>query len=520
MRRSLDFSGRLAILASLVLGWILAPTLAEAGVATPAGAKDKDEAVRESVVKIYSTIRPPDPFRPWQKGGQQEATGTGVVIDGKRILTNAHVVSYATQVSVEPSGSGEKLAASVLFSAPGIDLALLKLEDESFFEKRVPLPRAENLPEIKESVTVYGYPTGGSSLSITKGIVSRIEFVPYGDRTEALRIQIDAAVNPGNSGGPALVEDKMIGLVNSGIRGADNIGYIIPAEEVEIFLKDVSDGNYDGKPTLRVGLQTLENEALRAKLGFSKRAVGMVVHDSDTLKEDGNPLRPWDVLLKVGDHEIDNVGKVKVRDDLRLRFQYYIQSLAQSQPAEKSGKVPMTIVRDGKEELVQVPVTNKHDELITSLRGKYPSYFIYGPLVFSPATAEFIGATGGNQLVYPLIASPLALRRTDKTAFPGEELVVVSTPMFAHKIGKGYDNPWTKVVKEINGVRIKNLRHLVETLRDASDKYVTLSFDDKASETMVFDRAEVLKATDDILSDNGIRQQASDDVAPIWTKKP
>ena len=79
----------------------------------------------------------------------------------------------------------------------------------------------------------------------------------------ALRIQIDAAVNPGNSGGPALVGDKMIGLVNSGIRGADNIGYIIPSEEVDLFLNDIGDGKYDGKPMIRDQLQTLENDALR-----------------------------------------------------------------------------------------------------------------------------------------------------------------------------------------------------------------------------------------------------------------
>jgi len=91
--------------------------------------------------------------------------------------------------------------------------------------------------------------------------------------------------------------------------------------------------------------------------------------------------------------------------------------------------------------------------------------------------------------------------------------------MFPHKIGKGYSNPLAKVVKDVNGVKIKNLKHLVETLRDSKDKYVSITFDDRNSETIVFDRQEVLKATDEILSDNSVRQQASDDIAPIWSKR-
>ncbi|HEY2156836.1 MAG TPA: trypsin-like peptidase domain-containing protein, partial [Isosphaeraceae bacterium] len=535
----------------------------------------------------------PDPIRPWQKGSTHEASGSGMVIEGKRVLTNAHVVLYASQVFVQPNGSGEKIAATVEGIAPGIDLALLKLEDEAFFDKRPPLPRTEGLPEIKEAVLVYGYPTGGTSLSLTKGIVSRIEFVPYNSGTHGLRIQVDAPINPGNSGGPALVNDKVIGLAFSRLGGGDNIGYIIPSEEIDLFLKDVADGKYEGKPALMDGLATFENDVLKGKLNM-KRAVGMIVHDparddkviglafsrlgggdnigyiipseeidlfmkdvadgkydgkpslmdglatfeNDALKgklnmkravgmivhdlprEDDKdyPLKEWDVVVKIGDKEIDNVGMVPIRDNLRVKFQYLVQKFA------NDGKVALTIVRDGKEQVVQVPVAPRHDELIQPLMGKYPDYFIYGPMVFSTATAEFlsnlerIGAQYFSMFSY--IGSPLVTRRGDKAKFPGEELVVVSSPMFPHKTAKGYSNPIAKVVKSVNGTRIKNIRHLVETLRDSKDKYIVVEFDDRASEAIVFDRKEVLQATEEILSDNSVRQQFSEDLAPIWSKKP
>ena len=103
-----------------------------------------------------------------------------------------------------------------------------------------PLARATNCPPMKDTVMVYGFPTGGTNLSITKGIVSRIEFAGYNFPVSGLRIQIDAAINPGNSGGPALSGDEMIGLAFSRLGGADNIGYIIPVEEIEFFLKDIA----------------------------------------------------------------------------------------------------------------------------------------------------------------------------------------------------------------------------------------------------------------------------------------
>src|ERR1700722_8277506 len=180
--------------------------------------------VANAVVKVFSTMRYPDPSRPWSKQAPTEATASGVIIEGKRILTNAHAVLYASQVQVQPNQSGDKISATVVAVAHGIDLAVLKLDDESIFNTRAPIARAPVLPQIKDAVLAYGFPAGGTSLSITKGIVSRIEFAPYGYSVSGLRIQIDAAINPGNSGGPAVAGDKMIGLAFSALNNAQNIG--------------------------------------------------------------------------------------------------------------------------------------------------------------------------------------------------------------------------------------------------------------------------------------------------------
>jgi S1-C subfamily serine protease len=484
---------------------------------TPLPVAEAPGRVENSVVKIFSTMRYPDAFRPWTKQAPTEATGSGVVIEGNRILTNAHVVRYASQVQVQANQSGEKISATVEYIAYGIDLAVLKLDDETLFSTRPPLPRANTLPDVKDIVMAYGYPTGGTELSITKGIVSRIEFTGYNGPTSGLRIQIDAAINPGNSGGPAVVGDKMIGLAFSGLGGADNIGYIIPSEEIELFLADVADGTYDGKPGLFDDLQTLENPALRAFLKLSPTAKGMVVH-SPSSDSASYPLREWDLITHIGTTPIDEDGMIRIGPNLRVRFAYLVQKAA------RNGTVPLTVVRAGKELAIELPVVTERVQLLPELRGDYPPYFIFGPMVFSRATSSFVSGVAGNKVQIPFLycygASPLMLRLGDQPAFPGEELVVVCSPFFPHKLSKGYSNPVTSVVKSVNGIAIKNLAHLVEVLRDNRDEFIVIESDQRGGEGLVFKRKEMLSATDEILSDNGVRAQGSASMLTIWNAKP
>jgi S1-C subfamily serine protease len=478
---------------------------------------DRPPAIENSVVKVFATMRYPDPFKPWTKQAPSEVTASGVVIEGRRILTNAHVVLYATQVQIQANAAGDKVPATVVAVAPGIDLAVLQLDDAAFFDAHPPVARASKLPQIKDAVLAYGFPAGGNSLSITKGIVSRIEFVAYNYPVSGLRIQVDAAINPGNSGGPAIAGDKMIGLAFSKLGGdTQNIGYIIPNEEVELFLKDIADGRYDGKPAMYDELQTLENPALREYLKLDKTVEGMVVHRP--YKTDASyPLKEWDVLTRIGDTPIDNQGMVKLDKDLRVSFAYLIQRSA------NDGKVPMTIVRAGKPMQIQLPVSAQHPTLVTDLAGRYPSYFIYGPLVFSTATWQLVSSFENNAgllRILGAVKSPLITRALDPPDAETEELVVISSPFFPHKLANGYSNPAGSVVYSVNGTHVRSLNHLVAVLRDLKDPFVTIEFDQKGNEALVFSRAAMLAATDDILTDNGVRAQGSPNMMSVWQGKP
>ncbi|MFZ0613339.1 MAG: serine protease, partial [Desulfobacterales bacterium] len=165
--------------------------------------------IRDSIVKIFCVSNSPDYDNPWNRRGPKRGHGSGCIISGNMILTNAHVVSDHTFIQVQLNGHPDKFNARVQFISHEADLALLTVEDPSIFNDVEDLKLAD-LPQVMDKVIVYGFPEGGDTLSTTTGVISRIEHRPYAHSLKRLlAIQIDAAINPGNSGGPALVGDKV-----------------------------------------------------------------------------------------------------------------------------------------------------------------------------------------------------------------------------------------------------------------------------------------------------------------------
>lgn len=473
-------------------------------------------APEDSVVRVTATTRWPNPLRPWTSGAVSDSSGSGTVIDGRRVLTNAHVVLYATDVQVQPRRGGGKVSAKVAWLNPDMDLAVLTVDDPKFFDKCPPLARSRKLPKVQDNVSVYGFPVGGTDLSVTKGVVSRIDFGQYYQTGQGLMLQVSAAVNPGNSGGPAVVGDKMVGLVWGRLSDQQNIGYLIPCEEIDLFLEDVKDGRYDGKWVEAAGtlLQRAENPTLRRFLKLDADARGMLLLPPRRPPA-GYPFREFDLLTRIGPYDIDSDGMVQLPDDLRVNFYTVVDRLA------KDGAVPVTVVRDGLPREEKLAVARGDHRLVRNFVGQKLPYFIHGPLVFAPATVDGLRLYRQARPDLFGLSGPLTARLADKVRFPGEELVVVTSPLFQHKITQGYDQPLGQVVASVNGKAVRNLAHLVELLRDSSDEYLTFRFAEEGAEVLVFRRDELERATDEILEDNGIRpgRRGSEEVMKVWEAK-
>ena len=99
------------------------------------------------------------------------------------------------------------------------------------------------------------------------------------------------------------------------------------------------------------------------------------------------PLHIDDVLTRVGDHVIDNNGMVRIEEDRLIKYLYLVQRQS------RNGSLPLTVLRDGKEIKLDVPIDASREQLFPALYANPPSYFIYGPLAFTEASDEYIHDT-------------------------------------------------------------------------------------------------------------------------------
>ena len=153
-------------------------------------------------------------------------------------MTNAHVVSWSKHILVQRYQDPQLYPAKIEFIGHDCDLAVLQVDDPAFFDGINPLHIGE-LPEVRSTVTTYGYPAGGQQISYTRGVISRIEMQRYSHiyNRSLLAVQTDAAINPGNSGGPALQDDRVVGVSFQGRPGLENAGFFIPPNIIATFSK-------------------------------------------------------------------------------------------------------------------------------------------------------------------------------------------------------------------------------------------------------------------------------------------
>src|SRR6266404_5315947 len=228
-----------------------------------------------SVIQIMTFAQQPVWDAPWRFDAVRRLGGSGFVIKGKRIMTNAHVISWGRQIIVRKYQDPKPYVAEVEYVGHDCDLAVLTVQDEHFFEHLEPLELGD-LPKVRSAVITYGYPAGGEEISYTRGVVSRIELETYahiGNR-RLLSAQTDAAINPGNSGGPVLQDERVVGVAFQGIPDLQSTGFFIPPPVIEHFMKDIEDKKYDGFPQAGMRVVPLQNPAYRSVLKLPDNNVG------------------------------------------------------------------------------------------------------------------------------------------------------------------------------------------------------------------------------------------------------
>ena len=462
--------------------------------------------IQNSVVRISATDVEPDYKAPWNSGAIQRGVGAGFVVSGGRIMTNAHVVSNSRYLTVERDGDPNKYPARVLFVAHDCDLALIQVAAPEFGRNMVPLTFG-GIPELESTVSAYGYPIGGERMSVTTGIVSRIDFQLYTHSSidSHLAIQISAQINPGNSGGPVMQSGKVVGVAFQGYSGdvAQGVAYMIPTPVINRFLRDVEDGRYDRYVDLGVTYSKLQNPAQRRFLGLKDDDRGVLINSVIAAGAASKALRMGDVLLAIDDHPIASDSFVEL-EGTRVEMPEVVERKF------KGDSVKLDIVRDKQPMTVTVELGPLWPYL---LQGRHydvqPRYVVYGGLLFQPLSLDMMQAY-----------QPQDLRlRHYFDYFVSEQIylehpeVIVLTNILPDPINT-YQTPYRgSIVDEINGTKIRTLDDLAKSFAETPETFVVRLIGD--GPPLVLDRQQVEAARERIKTRyNVVREQNLNEQPP------
>jgi S1-C subfamily serine protease len=451
----------LAVAAVLALG-----AVAPAAERAPAGGN----GVAASVMYVQVFRSAFDWSQPWRQEGVTSASGSGFVIAGGWILTNAHVIADARQILVRRPDQANPYVATLEAVGNDCDLAVLRVADAAFARGLRPLA------------------FGGQDVSSTAGIVSRIESRGYvhSGADAHLVVQTDAAINPGNSGGPVVQDGRVVGVAFQGFPGADNMGFFIPVPIVRHFLTNLEDGHYDGFPDSGLSTTPLLSPAYRRERALPAGRSGVVV---DRVAPGGTTegvLRPGDVLLSVEGRAIADDRTIRL-DDARVTFEHAIDML------QVGARAHFSVWRDGEERALEAPARRiaRYDRSRNQY-GVAPDYVVYAGLVFMRLEAELLKTLGRG---WPRSANrDLVWDQLFREAECPEEAdrdVIVLTRVLRHAVNSQMAMNLPLGVERINGRPIRSLADVVEAFGSNRGHFHRIEFEgDGGVEALDREKAE------------------------------
>jgi serine protease Do len=443
--------------------------------------REIQDRAQDTVVQIFVQGVRVDMLHPYGTPEQVCCSGSGFFINEQGdIITNAHVVDEAVGIWIQiPSLGKRPVAVDLVSICHERDLALLKLsEDDRRFVcdtlGKIPFLPLGNSDSVRraDEVLVLGYPLGQQSLKSTTGVVCG---------REQTFIQMDAAINPGSSGGPMLNSaGEVIGISAEKIVGAgvDNVGYAIPINIFTLVHDDMLTFPLLRKPFLGIVMINATPE-LTDYLGNPQPGgcyVVEIVKDS-ILHKAG--LCGGDMIYEIDGHRLDIYGEMSVPEfEDKISIVTYISHLKIGQ------KVSLVAYRRG--ERIECTVIVSQSDL-PAIREVYPGYEpldyeIFAGMVVMPLTVNHIR----------LFAQQIpGLLRYIELAHQNEQAVIVTHVFYNSEMQKSRTIHPGVILSEINGKSVKTL----QDFRDAvacckQEKY----FVAKAIDLEVFTTEELLVA--------------------------
>lgn len=443
-----------------------------------------------STVQVIASFAEQDWLQPYRTPRQGMDMGSGFFIsqDGK-IITNAHVVDGHRGVYIQiPYFGKRRFDVEVVAICPDRDLALLQVVDEDLAVIKgelgeIPVLEFGDSDKLlrADEVMALGYPLGQEWLKSTIGVVSGQQHI-----NDRYMIQIDAAINPGNSGGPSFDRSgKVIGVNSAGIfeGGAQNIGYIIPINEVKLFLGEIEMSpivrgvHFMRKPFLGI-LFNESSEDMARYLGNPTPCGPYIVSVLKGSICDKAGLKEGDMLYEIDGHRLDYFGDLQVDWSAD---KIYITDYASR--VKLGDTIKVVVYRKG--ERIETTLNMAIAGLLP-IRVRYPNYElidyeVIGGMVFMDLSF--------NHLNLLMRHNPTLGRYTE---FENQlEPVVILTHIFpdseaarARILTPGI------IIKEVSGKKVKDLTDLRNAIREGkSAGFITLKLYDGAFVVVSLEKA-------------------------------
>ena len=435
-----------------------------------------------AVVKIITESLEPDYIYPWQVDSTVQSSGTGVIIENNYILTAAHVVDNSVSIYIRKPGSDKRFKADIKYISDASDLAIITVGDDNFFKGTTAI-QLGGLPKLGDEIITWGFPEGGSQLAITKGIVSRIDFDKYSHSNQNnLVAQIDAAVNAGASGGPAIVDGMLAGITFQGLGGEDidNIGYIVPTPVIKQFLNDVKDDMVDGVPAIAFKTQNMRNPQLRAAYRMKTDMTGALVIDSIIEPKVGeNAIKVDDVLLEIDGLHVGNDGTVPFISGDRIDLNYFFTR------HQLGDTISIRLLRNGDVKLIDYTFkyTNRDMMLVTRhYSGFVPDYEILAGLIFQELSIDYIIASFDAEDFPSWMVN---IHLDYKKKWDHKEKAVFLSSILPDEINIDYDDFEDERVINVNGKKVNNLDDFRKAIKDNNNEFHSIQFDKPSNKILL-----------------------------------
>ena len=486
--------------------------------------------IYESALMIHCVGAKTDVLHPWQLLEQEEWTGSGFCVEtsrGKVVITNAHVADNAFIVQLTQQGNTTKHITKVECISHELDLAILKLPIP--LSNITPLVVQKRPPRLFQDVQVFGYPEGGNNISVTKGVISRIDVQLYahaaalgfeehmvGSWGNLLQLQIDAAINSGNSGGPSVDGDGLVlGVASSALENAQNIGYVIPSSLLELLLSQYeSIGEWKGVCEPGFSWRKLECSTLRSYLEMTPSMTGVLITSLAPLGTLSGLIYPGDVLMAIDHKVISNEGTVLLDTEnmLPVHFHHAITSKT------LGSKYYLSLLRKGKviEAEVTLPPLPSYLPRFETSDAK-PCFVIFAGLVFTRLSMPVVAALSQKQDI------PINLYRQWKQTENQEIIVLLSILRHPVNTGIGEENELRSVIA-VNGINVWTLKELLITtmLTIKEQPYLIFHFKsliDESTSIEVFESKAVMSANAEIQTQYLISSCVSQDLKQYYNEK-